>query len=57
MLSPRAGLKQLEFPSAGRPMSSRAGEVRNVDLEGFQASMFFLFSWAAMGERTRIEWY
>jgi len=24
MLSPRAGLKQLEFPSAGRPMSSRS---------------------------------
>ena len=32
MLSPRAGLKQLEFPSAGRPMSSRSWRrARNAD--------------------------
>ena len=28
-----------------------------LDLEGFQASAFSRFSWAVMGDATRIEWY
>ena len=57
MLSPRTGLKQLDFPSAGRPMSSELEKHGMLDLEGFQASTFSRFSWAEMGARPPIEWY
>ena len=57
MLSPRAGLKQLGFPPLGGRCPRGAGEARNVDLEGFQASAFSRFAWAEVGDATRIEWY
>ena len=57
MLSPRAGLKQLEFPSAGRPMSSRSLEKHGMLIWKGSRRVPFLASRGGMGERTRIEWY
>ena len=51
MLSPDGGGRNSTF------QIEELEKHRMLDLEGFQASMFFLFPWAAMGVATRIEWY
>ena len=49
MLSPRAGLKQLEFPSAGRPMSSRSWRSTECLIWKGSRGVFFFFCQLSVG--------